>query len=654
MNTIHHVHDFKFLAMFFDDAGKWVGKRISGLDIETEVVDLPDGRRSGINPHDGDVATVQIENNGEVWVVQVPPGSYLAGLDGAYFFRKYLESPDVTKIIHNAVFEHSHLIHAFRFETPLRMGPVWDTQIAEYDLAQGRIINPDGTYSVPQQGIKPHMKLSLGDTVLRRFGVEMDKDVAVRTSFRKGTSLTPRQLNYAAFDAIYASRLAKVQRTEMERVPGLLNLFRIDCNHTEAVARMVLNGMPFDVDYCAALEAEWTNDIEMLKEGIRAALYEAGDGEPVLTTTGRVKMTKGEVVIQDVPFNSNDKMVERLNNAGIPATSYKSEDLKNFRQDSPVIDAIIEYKRLTKLLSTYVSSLPGHVNPGTGRIHCDYKVTSTTTGRASVERPALQQIPSRSAQGRRIRECFRVRPGKKLVIADYSNIELRLVAEYFGDQTMTRAFQDGLDLHLLTAAMMHFNLSDTSWGILLPAYQKAEALMHAKDPVLLKARQDAKALNFGLAYGAGAQKLQELAWKDYDLRWTLDEAAAKRTMWMSLYAGVAGYHREMGKRLKVAGEEGLLVSTAEGRGRWVTGYSEALNHRIQGTSGDMLKRAQILLTHEMPLLLGVHDELIAEVDEDDAEICAAVMQDRMVESGQRYLTQVPVVVEVKIEESWKK
>lgn len=654
MNAIHHVHDFTFLANFFDSDEKWLGNELSGLDIETEVIELPDGRRSGLNPHDGEVATVQIENRGEVWVVQIPFGTYLAGLPGALYFRKYLECPDVTKVIHNAAFEHSHLMHAFRYETPLRMSPVWDTQIAEYDLAQGRIINPDASYTVPLQGMKPHMKLSLGDTVLRRFGVEMDKDPAVRMSFLRGSNLTPRQLNYAAFDAIYATKLAEIQHAEMSRVPKMLNLFEIDCAHTEAVARMVLNGMPFDVEFCRSLETEWTTEIEMLKDGIRAALWEPGDGEPVLTATGKVKVTKGEVVIQDVPFNSNDKMVERLNNAGIPADSYKSEDLKNFRQDNPVIDAILYYKRLAKLLSTYISSLPTFVNPATNRIHCDYKVTSTTTGRASVERPALQQIPSRSPQGRRIRECFRVRPGKKLIIADYSNIELRLVAEYFDEPTMVRAFADGLDLHLLTAAMTYFNLQDVSWETLLPAYREAEALMETGDAVLKKARQDAKALNFGLAYGAGPQKLQELAWRDYDLRWTLDEAAAKRTMWMTLYRGVAQYHREMGKRLKVAGDAGLLISTAEGRGRWVTGYSEALNHRIQGTSGDMIKLAQISLHTEMPLLLGVHDELIAEVNEGDAEICADIMKQRMIEAGERYLKQVPVVVDVHIEDSWKK
>lgn len=651
MPTIHRTTDFLFLESRFK-SDQWIGPALSGLDIETEVMDLPDGRRSGLNPHDGEVATVQIELAGEVWVVHVPVGAYLAGLPGAAWFRKYLECPAVTKAIHNAIFEHSHLMHAFRYESDLRMGPVWDTQIAEYDLAQGRIINPDGTYSVPQQGIKPHMKLSLGDTVLRRFGVEMDKDPAVRLSFRRGGTLTPRQLDYAAFDAVYATRLAEVQRAQMDE--DMLRLFQMDCAHTEAVARMMLAGMPFDTAFCNSLEAEFREEVESLKEGIRVSLWEHGDGEPVLTATGRTKTVKGAVVIQDVPFNSNDKMVERLNNAGIPTESYKSEDLKAFRDLDPVVPAIIAYKKITKLLNTYVEGLPTFVNPNTGRIHCDYKVTSTTTGRASVEKPALQQIPSRSAMGARIRECFRVKPGKKLIIADYSNIELRLVAEYFGETTMARAFTDGLDLHLLTAAMMYYNLQDTSWETLLPAYREAEALMASGDKVLKKARQDAKALNFGLAYGAGAQKLQELAWRDYDIRWTLEEAAAKRTMWMTLYRGVAQYHREMGKRLKVAGEAGLLVSTAEGRGRWVTGYSEALNHRIQGTSGDMTKLAQTWLTHEMPLLLGVHDELIAEVDEDAAEVYADIMKQRMIEAGERYLQHVPVVVEVHIEDSWKK
>jgi hypothetical protein len=116
----------------------------------------------------------------------IPPGEYLAGLRGAYQFRKYLESPDVTKVIHNAVFEHSHLMHAFRYETPLQDGACLDTQIAEYDLAQGRIINPDGSYTVPRQGMKPHMKLSLGDTVMRRFGVEMDNRPGGAAVFPQG------------------------------------------------------------------------------------------------------------------------------------------------------------------------------------------------------------------------------------------------------------------------------------------------------------------------------------------------------------------------------------------------------------------------------------------------------------------------------------
>jgi len=652
MNNIHYTNDFMFFDSLFDVHGEWVGKPFSGLDIETEVNDLGEGRRSGINPHDGPIATVQVENNGVVWVVHVPYGGYLAGIPGASMFRRYLECPNVTKIIHNAIFEHSHLIHAFRFETPLRMAPVWDTQIAEYDLAQGRTINPDGSYSVPDPGARPVAKLSLGDTMLRRFGIEMDKDPAVRLSFKCGGTLTPRQINYAAFDVLYATRLVEAQRAQMD--DKMLRLFQMDCAHTEAVARMMLAGMPFDVNYCHNLKSEWMQELEFLKDCIRTSLYEPGDDEPILTATGRVKMTKGEAVIQDVPFNSNDKMVDRLNNIGIPTTSYKSEDLKLYRDMHPVIDALISYKKLTKLLNTYVEGLPGFINRATGRIHCDYKVTSTTTGRASVERPALQQIPSRSAQGRRIRECFRAERGKTLVIADYSIIELRLVSEYFGEQTMMRAFQEGLDLHLLTAAMIRFNVMDSSWGTLMPAYEKAQALLAAGDAEMKKGRQDAKALNFGLAYGAGPQKLQELAWRDYDIKWTLEEAAAKRTMWMTLYAGIAGYHREMGVRLKVEGDNGLLVETAEGRGRWVRGYSEALNHRIQGTSADMTKRAQIALCREMPLLLGVHDELIAEVKKEDAEVCADVMRQRMIEAGQQYLRHVPVEVDVKIAESWKK
>ena len=107
MASIHYTNDFTFLKNLFDDHDNWTGSALSGLDIETEVNELPDGRKSGLNPHDGEVATVQIENAGEVWVVHVPAGNYLAGLPGAAYFRRYLECREVTKVIHNAIFEHS-------------------------------------------------------------------------------------------------------------------------------------------------------------------------------------------------------------------------------------------------------------------------------------------------------------------------------------------------------------------------------------------------------------------------------------------------------------------------------------------------------------------------------------------------------------------
>lgn len=638
---IHYKYNFHFLREYFA-VGKWVGPKVSGLDIETEGV---------LSPWDGTTATVQIELAEQVYVVHLDEKQTLAKVQGVDLFVRYLTCPDVLKVIHNAVFEHTFFIHELN---KVRTAPVWDTQIAEYDLAEGRsIIGPD-QYVTPDVD-RPTQKLNLGDTVERWFGVQMDKDKDLRQSFRRGhlTPLTERQLAYAAFDAYYARLLQEKQAAAFaKRSQTLRDIFQMDCEHTYAVALMTVAGMPFDVDLANKTMADWQAEIESLDTAIRAGLYVPGDGEPIMTTRGKPSMHKGQPVIQNLKLLAAAAMVKRLNHHGYNVTSYESSDLKVYKDD-PLIQAIMQYKKLYKLVNTYALPLPTYVK-SSGRIHCHYKTTSTTTGRASVESPALQQIPSRTAEGRKIREFFRVKPGKKLVIADYSNIELRLVAEQFNDATMIRAFNDGIDLHHLTGAVVLYNITNPSWDVLMPKYREFLAAFEAGDPVVKKARQDAKALNFGLAYGAGAEKLQGLAWKDYDLKWTLAEAMAKREMWMTLYSGIRMYHREMSHKLNIYRNEGLVVETVEGRRRWVKGYSQALNHRIQGTSADMTKRAQISLAGKLNLVLAVHDELIAEVDEDDAEFAADLIKAAMVEAGEMYLKKVPCLVDVHIEESWKK
>lgn len=635
---IHYCRDFYWI----NERDVRSASRV-GLDIETEVYDHPDGRRAGLSPHNGNIACVQICVGNDVFITHWGKGT-LNGVPGAHLLREMLESVSVVKVIHNAIFEHQFLMH----EMPgLVMRSVWDTQVGEYVLAAGRNHGEGGQYTLDGG----RQRLSLGDTVKRRFQYAMDKGEDVRLSFMRGAYLTHRQLRYAAEDAYYCLLVAEQQMDAMDEQAR--QVFALDCEVTEAVARMMLNGFPADRTAFEALVSEWTTRIDELHQFLSVALWMPGDGEPVLSATGKPRVSKGVPLIHEIDLNSATKMIERLAANGIEVENYQRAELKN-HIDRPEVAALLEWKTLTKLVGTYVDKLPGHVNPVTGRIHCDYRITSTATGRASVEKPGLQQIPSRTAQGRRIRDCFKAPPGKKLVIADYANIELRLIAELFEEDNMIRAFAEGIDLHHLTGAAVMYDVRDPDWDSLMPVYQEFKARYDAGEAVVKKARQDAKALNFGLAYGAGAAKLQELAWRDYDLEWSIEEATMKRDLWLALYPGIRAYHRKMGVRLNHTGPYGLLVETVEGRRRFVKGYSEALNHPIQGTSADMTKRAMIALCRDVELVLAVHDEIIALADEDDADWVADLVKACMVAAGEHYMKRVACEVDVHIEETWRK
>jgi DNA polymerase I-like protein with 3'-5' exonuclease and polymerase domains len=176
----------------------------------------------------------------------------------------------------------------------------------------------------------------------------------------------------------------------------------------------------------------------------------------------------------------------------------------------------------------------------------------------------------------------------------------------FDEANMIRAFAEGIDLHHLTGAAVLYDVRDPDWDSLMPVYREFKQRYDDGDAVVKKARQDAKALNFGLAYGAGAAKLQELAWRDYDLEWSIEEATMKRDLWLALYPTSVRYHRKMGVRLNHTGPYGLLVHTVEGRQRFVKGYSEALNHPSKARRRDMTKRAMIALCRDVELVLAVY------------------------------------------------
>jgi len=316
--------------------------------------------------------------------------------------------------------------------------------------------------------------------------------------------------------------------------------------------------------------------------------------------------------------------------------STSAEVLEKLRPSHPVIDKILEYRQLTKLNSTYVEGL-SKVIAADGRIHTSFQNTVTATGRLSSTEPNLQNIPVRTELGAKIREMFIAAPGNVLVDADYSQIELRLLACISGDETMIESFRSGEDIHARTASQV--------FGVPL-------------DQVSHELRRRAKAVNFGIVYGISGFSLAQ------DIGVSRQEAAAYMDRYLETFSGVKKYMYEIKERAKKDG----YVATLMGRRRWLPelkssnfnlrsfGERVALNMPIQGTAADVMKLAMIRVSRRLKqeglaakLILQVHDELIVECPEAEEEKVKALLKEEMEGAGQ---FAVPLLTDAGSGRSW--
>ena len=309
--------------------------------------------------------------------------------------------------------------------------------------------------------------------------------------------------------------------------------------------------------------------------------------------------------------------------------------LEPLRDEHPIIPALLEYRELEKLRGTYLDPLPNLVNPRTGRLHTTFAQAAVATGRLSSLNPNLQNIPIRSETGREIRKGFIADPGFCLISADYSQIELRLLAHIADDPLMQQAFQEGADIHRRTAAQV-LGLNE---GTITPDQRRA-----------------AKTVNFGVLYGMSAHRLSN------DLGIPYADAAGFIETYFATYPGIRAY---IDRTLEFGRQHGY-VETLYGRRRYVpelvatnrtlreAGERLAYNMPIQGTAADIIKYAMITLERELQgtgarLLLQVHDELLLEAPEDKAEEISETV--RRIMEGAASLT-VPLAVEVGVGPNW--
>jgi len=341
--------------------------------------------------------------------------------------------------------------------------------------------------------------------------------------------------------------------------------------------------------------------------------------------------------IQEILFERQKLPVKKKTPSGQPSTD--EDSLAELALDHPLPRLILEHRALAKLKSTYTDKLPKSINPATGRVHTTYSQTTAVTGRLSSNEPNLQNIPIRTPAGRRIRECFIAPPGAQLVSADYSQIELRIMAHLSGDENLRRAFRDGEDVHRATAAEV--------FGVPLSAVEPDH-------------RRVAKVINFGLIYGMSSFGVAQNLGIDRGTAQTYVERYFAR------FPGAKRYMDETRRRAKEMG----YVETVFGRRLWLPELKSgapvrrqaaeraAINAPMQGTAADLIKLAMIAVQDFLEkknlktmLIMQVHDELVLEAPISEIETIKAKIPELMQSVAK---LDVPLIVEVGVGENWDK
>ena len=428
----------------------------------------------------------------------------------------------------------------------------------------------------------------------------------------EGNSIQEKSITAAALNDILSDKISETGSATV--------LTDIEIPLATVLVAMEREGVKIDIDGIKAFGKE----VSTKADRISSEIYEYAGHE---FNIGSPKQL-GSVLFEKLALPSAKKTKTGY--------STNAEVLESLMDKHPIVPLITEYRALTKLQNTYVTGLLKVVGED-GRVHSTFKQTETRTGRISSAEPNIQNIPVRTPLGREMRRFFTAKDGCLLVDADYSQIELRVLAHISGDEIMKKAFLDGVDIHTVTASQV-FN-QPIEW-------------------VTPDLRSKAKAVNFGIVYGIGAFSLSK------DIGVSVPKASEYIRSYLSKYSGIAHYMEQTVAKAKRDG----YVETMFGRRRYIKelaaknknlqafGERVAKNTPIQGTAADIIKIAMIKVYNRLKesgldarLILQVHDELIVEAREDCAEKVAALLKEEMENAVK--LT-VPMTVDVNIGKTW--
>jgi DNA polymerase-1 len=432
-----------------------------------------------------------------------------------------------------------------------------------------------------------------------------------------------RATEYAAEDSDITMRLHQAMKGHVENDPKLAYIYRqIELPTSVVLQKIERNGVLID----AALLDVQSGELGARIMELEQKAYELAGGPFNLGSPKQI----GEIF-----FGKLQLPVIKKTPTGAPSTD--EEVLQKLAEDFPLPKILLEYRGMSKLKSTYTDKLPKMVNRDTGRVHTNYAQAVAVTGRLSSNEPNLQNIPIRTAEGRRIREAFIAPPGSVIVSADYSQIELRIMAHISGDEAMLRAFAEGEDIHRATAAEI--------FGV-------------APGEVQGEQRRYAKVINFGLIYGMSAFGLAG--------NLGVDRAAAQSYIdkYFARFSGVKQYMDDTRVQAKARG----YVETVFGRRLWLPEINSpngprrqgaeraAINAPMQGTAADLIKLAMIAVQDWLEtsglgtrMIMQVHDELVLEVPESELALVKVKLPELM--AGVAEL-KVPLLAEVGIGNNW--
>jgi len=522
--------------------------------------------------------------------------------------KPLFENTEIGKVGHNSKYDLICL-HGAGFDL---QAITFDTMIAEW------LINPDSR------------SLGLKTLAWQRLGVEMTHIEELIGKGKKQISMAEVKIEkaapYAVGDAVMTLRLVEPLEKELEeRNASQLNA-NVEVKLIPVLAAMEEKGILLDKAFFEKFSKELQEQLARLEDQIYSHVGERFN----INSPQQLSDVLFKRLGLEPPDRSHRTSSGRLSTA--------ASVLEAMRPQHPIIAEILDYRELIKLKSTYVDALPQQINPKTGRVHTSFNQTGTVTGRIASQDPNLQNIPTRTEIGNRVRQGFIAAPGHKLLSVDYSQIELRIVAHISKDEAMIEAFRKGQDIHAATAA----------------------AIYHVPlDQVDKTQRRHAKAINFGLIYGM----------TPYGLTLTTGLTLAEAENFVKSYFETFPKVREWLEHTKQLAAKQGYVETLLGRRRYFPNLQkgtnnvlrqreerEAINAPIQGTAADIIKLAMIQLPPAFEqanlhgdMLLQIHDELIFEVPEADLEKTVRIAREVMEHTMQ---LDVPLVTETRIGDNW--